>query len=90
MPGFGSKLIAKGIISILPEMFKDHKGKWSSKRTVSGVLAMASVSQIDSSGITWQTLILALIAVLPLCFLGGEKCKKCEDKNIVIKNPFKK
>jgi len=77
MPGFGSKLIAKGVISILPEMFKDHKGKWSSKRTVSGVLAMASVSQIDSSGITWQVLVLALIAVLPLCFLGGEKCKKC-------------
>jgi len=90
MPGFGSRLIAKGVISILPEMFKDHKGKWSSKRTVSGVLAMASVSQIDSSGITWQVLVLALIAVLPLCFLGGEKCKKCDEKNIVIKNPFKK
>jgi len=90
MPGFGSKLMAKGIISILPEMFKDHKGKWSSKRTVSGVLAMASVSQIDSSGITWQVLVLALIAVLPLCFSGGVKCKKCDEKNIVIKNPFKK
>lgn len=90
MSGFGAKLIAKGLISILPEMFKDHKGKWSSKRTVSGVLAMASVSQIDSSGITWQVLVLALIAVLPLCFLGGEKCKKCDNKNIVIKNPFKK
>jgi len=81
MPGFGSKLIAKGIISILPEMFKDHKGKWSSKRTVSGVLAIAAVSQIDSSGITWQVLVLALIAILPLCFLGGEKCKKCQNKN---------
>ncbi len=77
MPGFGSKLIAKGVVSILPEMFKDHKGKWSSKRTVSGVLALGAVSQIDSSGITWQVLVLALIAVLPLCFLGGEKCKKC-------------
>lgn len=90
MSGFGAKLIAKGLISILPEMFKDHKGKWSSKRTVSGVLVMAAVSQIDSSGITWQVLVLALIAVLPLCFLGGEKCKKCDNKNIVIKNPFKK
>ena len=77
MPGFGSKLIAKGVVSILPEMFKDHKGKWSSKRTVSGVLALGAVSQIDSSGITWQVLVLALIAVLPLCFLRGEKCKKC-------------
>tara|TARA_R110002074_G_scaffold82108_2_gene183685 strand:- start:410 stop:682 length:273 start_codon:yes stop_codon:yes gene_type:complete len=90
MAGFIPKLAIKGMLSILPEMFKDHKGKWSSKRTVSGVLAMASVSQIDSSGITWQVLVLALIAVLPLCFLGGEKCKKCKDKNIVIKNPFKK
>ena len=81
MPGFGSKLIAKGVISILPEMFKDHKGKWSSKRTVSGVLALGAVSQIDSSGITWQVLVLALIAVLPLCFLGGKKCKKCQNKN---------
>ena len=91
MKGIGSRLIAKGVISILPEMFKDNKGKWSSKRTVSGVLAVAAVSQIDSTGITWQTLVLALIAILPLCFLGGkDKCKKCEDKDILIKNPFKK
>ena len=82
------KLIAKSIISIIPEMFKDHKGKWSSKRTVSGVLAVASVSQIDASGITWQSLCLALIAVLPLCFLGDEKCKKCDKSKIqkIFKN----
>tara|TARA_R110002020_G_scaffold101665_1_gene239309 strand:+ start:17483 stop:17728 length:246 start_codon:yes stop_codon:yes gene_type:complete len=76
------KLIAKSIIAIIPEMFKDNKGKWSSKRTVSGVLAIAAVSQIDSSGITWQSLALALIAVLPLCFLGKEKCPKCNKKNV--------
>lgn len=39
-----SKMAAKGIFAILPEMFKDHKGKWSSKRTVSGVLAIAAVA----------------------------------------------
>lgn len=61
-------LWAKGILAIVPEMFKDTKGKWSSKRTVSGALAIAAVSQIDANGITWQTLILAAIAVVPLCF----------------------
>jgi hypothetical protein len=72
----------KGILAIVPKMFTDNKGKWSSKRTVSGVLALAAVTQIDSSGINWQTLVLALIAVLPLCFLGGEnKCKKCNKLN---------
>lgn len=80
-PIFGS-VLAKGIISIVPEMFKDHKGKWSSRRTVSGVLAIASVSQIDSSGITWQTLVLALVAVSPLYFAGKtEKCNKCNKNN---------
>jgi len=74
-----SKMAAKGMFAIIPEMFKDHKGKWSSKRTVSGVLAVAAVSNIDTNGITWETLCLALIAVLPLCFMGDPKpctCKK--------------
>jgi len=82
LPPIFGKTLAKGIISIIPEMFKDHKGKWSSKRTVSGVLAMAAVSQIDSSGITWQALILALIAVAPLLFLRNESvCNKCNKNN---------
>jgi len=54
-------------------MFKDVKGKWSSKRTVSGVLAIAAVTQIDATGITWQTLVLATIAIIPLCFSVFEK-----------------
>ena len=82
LPPIFGKAIAKGFISIIPEMFKDHKGKWSSKRTVSGVLAMAAVSQIDSSGITWQTLVLALIAVSPLLLISKEgKCNKCNKNN---------
>ncbi len=68
----------KGIIGIIPEMLKDHKGKWSSKRTVSGVLAIAAVTQIDSTGITWQSLCLALISVLPLCFMGEPKSCTCD------------
>ena len=75
-----AKLGAKAIFAIIPEMFKDHKGKWYSKRTVSGVLAVAAVSQIDTTGITWQVLCLGLIAVLPLCFMGEPKSCKC-DKN---------
>jgi len=64
---------AKGILAIIPEMFKDTKGKWSSKRTVSGVLAIASVTQIDAGGITTNTLILAAISIIPLCFSVFEK-----------------
>lgn len=78
--GLFTKLAVKGIFAIVPEMFKDHKGKWSSKRTVSGVLAVAAVSQIDSTGITWQVLCLAMIGVLPLCFMGDPKPCTC-DKN---------
>jgi len=66
-------LFAKGVLAIIPEMFKDVKGKWSSKRTVSGVLAIAAVTQIDATGITWQTLVLATIAIIPLCFSVFEK-----------------
>jgi len=75
-------LWVKGALAIIPKMFTDNKGKWSSKRTVSGVLALAAVTQVDTMGITWQVLLLSLIAVLPLCFLSGEnKCKKCNKLN---------
>lgn len=75
-------LIAKGILAIIPAMFRDNKGKWSSKRTVSGVLAVAAVSQIDANGIGWQTLVLAAIAIAPLCLIGREtKCNKCKKLN---------
>ena len=66
-------LFAKGILAIIPEMFKDTKGKWSSKRTVSGVLAIATVTQIEANGIDTNTLLLAFIAILPLCFSVFEK-----------------
>ena len=64
---------AKGLLAIVPKMFTDSKGKWSSKRTVSGVLVVSVVTQIETHGITWQTLMLAFIAVLPLCFSVFEK-----------------
>ena len=63
----------KSLIGIVPKLFTDSKGKWSSKRTVSGVLAIAAVTQIDANGITTNTLILAAIAIVPLCFSVFEK-----------------
>jgi len=68
-----SPTLAKGILAIVPEMFKDKRGKWSSKRTVSGVLATACVIQIEANGLDINTLLLALISVLPLCFSVFEK-----------------
>jgi hypothetical protein len=65
--------LTKGILPIIPQLFKDHKGKWSSRRTVSGVLAMACVIDMEVNGITTNSLILAFIAVLPLCFSVFEK-----------------
>ena len=67
------QILAKGLITVIPEMFKDHKGKWSSKRTVSGVLAIACVSQIEANGIDMNTLLLAIISITPLCFSVYEK-----------------
>jgi hypothetical protein len=64
---------AKGLISIIPKMFTDNKGKWSSKRTVSGVLAVACVAQIEANGLDTNTILLAFIAVIPLCFSVFEK-----------------
>tara|TARA_R100001244_G_scaffold4362_1_gene5469 strand:- start:1291 stop:1506 length:216 start_codon:yes stop_codon:yes gene_type:complete len=64
---------AKGLLAIIPKMFKDNKGKWSSKRTVSGVLAVACVAQIEANGLDTNTILLAFIAVIPLCFSVFEK-----------------
>lgn len=82
MSGVFTKIAIKGILALIPEMFKDNKGKWSSKRTVSGVLAVAAVAQIEANGLSWQILCLAFIAVLPLCFLGDEKCNKCDKSKL--------
>lgn len=48
------------------ELFKDTKGKYSSKRTVSGVLVTIVANDALTNGITWQNLLLAFIAVLPI------------------------
>ncbi len=67
--------LTKGIIAVVPELLKDRRGKWSSKRTISGVLAVACAINIDQYGITTNALILAAISVIPLCFSVFEKTK---------------
>ncbi len=66
----------KPITELLKEvlkLFKDNKGKWSSKRTISGVLVIVCATEIERSGISTNALILSFIAILPLCFSVFEK-----------------
>lgn len=65
------------------ELFKDTKGKYSSKRTISGVLVIAASADITLNGITNMNLGLGFLAILPLLFSVFEKndCKcDCELK----------
>lgn len=55
---------AKILSFIVPKMFRDKNGKWSSKRTIGGVIAVAAVHQIEvSSEVTWQHLVMLALAV---------------------------
>ena len=55
---------AKIMSIIIPKMFRDKNGKWSSKRTIGGVIAVAAVHQIEVAGeVTWQHLIMVALAV---------------------------
>jgi len=71
------KPIADLVKSVL-ELFKDNKGKWSSKRTVSGVIVLAAAADITTYGITTNNLILTGIGVLPLVFSAFEKNPVCD------------
>ena len=63
--------IAKAITSI-PNMFKHTAtGKYSARRSISGVLVIAAAADMNIKGdITTNALILSFIAVLPLIFLS--------------------
>ena len=39
------------LLKAVKELFTDTKGKWSSKRTISGVIVLASSLYIDKNGI---------------------------------------
>ena len=54
-------------------LFKDRKGKLSSKRTITGILATAAVQDMAINGITYLNLILAALAVVPIIFTTFEK-----------------
>lgn len=54
-------------------LFRDTKGKLSSKRTVTGLLASAAVADMQIHGLTDQNLILSGIAVIPILFTCFEK-----------------
>ena len=66
------------LINALKQLFTDSKGKYSSKRTISGVLVIVCASTIEKTGITPNALILALLAILPLCFSVFEKYDGCK------------
>jgi hypothetical protein len=68
------KEIAKALGSI-PGVFKHTAtGKYSARRSVSGILVMAAAADMTSKGdITTNALILSFIAVLPLIALSFNK-----------------
>jgi hypothetical protein len=57
-------------IGKVAQVFKEgqRQKKWSAKRSVSGVLVTASVTDMATNGLTEYNVLLSFIAVLPLCF----------------------
>ena len=74
------------LLKAVKELFADSKGKWSSKRTISGVIVLAASLYIEKNGIDTNALILTGLGVLPLCFSVFEK-KQC-DCNCGLKNNY--
>tara|TARA_R110002050_G_scaffold258798_2_gene398152 strand:+ start:1262 stop:1540 length:279 start_codon:yes stop_codon:yes gene_type:complete len=82
----GSMLLKGGVkpitdlLKAVKELFTDTKGKWSSKRTISGVIVLSASLYIEKNGIDTNALILTGLGVLPLCFSVFEKNNnKCND-----------
>jgi len=68
------------LLKAVKELFTDTKGKWSSKRTISGVIVLAASLYIEKNGIDTNALILTGLGILPLCFSVFEKNKcNCTD-----------
>ena len=68
--------IPKTIISAVLPLFgllKDRKGKLSSKRTITGILAAAAFQDIEANGLNDRNLILAGLSILPILFTVFEK-----------------
>lgn len=65
-------------IGKISEVFKEgqRQKKWSAKRSVSGILVTASVTDMAQNGLTEHNIILSFIAVLPLIFSVFSESKK--------------
>lgn len=81
----GQALMAGGVkpitelLKAVKELFTDSKGKWSSKRTISGVIVVSVSLYIEKNGIDTNALIMTALAVMPLCFSAFEKnCQNCK------------
>jgi hypothetical protein len=64
--------ILKGVD--LTEVFKtkgDSK-RWSAKRTIGGLLAMTACNDIVANGMTWMSIALCAISIIPLCLSFNE------------------
>lgn len=66
-------VVAKSIINNIgkvADVFKEgqRQKKWSAKRSVSGVLVTAAVTDMATNGLNEYNVLLSFIAVLPLCF----------------------
>lgn len=68
------------LLKAIKELFTDSKGKWSSKRTISGVIVVTASIYIEKNGIDVNSLILVGLAILPLCFSVFEK-NPCKNKD---------
>ena len=67
------------LLKAVKELFTDTKGKWSSKRTISGVIVLAASLSIEKNGIDTNALLLTGLGILPLCFSVFEKnIVKCD------------
>ncbi len=67
------------LLKAVKELFTDSKGKWSSKRTISGVIVVSVSLYIEKNGIDSNALIMTALAVIPLCFSAFEKnCQNCK------------
>ena len=72
------------LLKAIKDLFTDTKGKWSSKRTISGVIVLAASLYIEKNGIDTNSLILTGLGILPLCFSVFEK-NKCNNDCICKK-----
>tara|TARA_R110001599_G_scaffold347011_1_gene572888 strand:+ start:24849 stop:25115 length:267 start_codon:yes stop_codon:yes gene_type:complete len=65
-------------IGKISDIFKEgqKQKKWSAKRSVSGILVGASITDMAQNGLNWMNIILSFIAVLPLIFSVFSDTKK--------------